>query len=128
MTFSKTSHEGYLMVDHRASPGMSEEFARQNGLDPRFCREGAVYETATIGCPHCGSVVIKNPFRVRERAHCIKCDKYICDFCEMARTNPDYVHRTIDQIHELLTAGWGMSGSMSNPVLTPPNARKLING
>lgn len=120
MYFSKMTHEGYLLVDHRNSPGLSEEDAHRMGYLPDQVREGKIYETSTIGCPHCGCVVVKNPYRVRARGHCIQCDKYICDACDYARSRPDYVHRTIDQICDLLRTGrWALSGTMSLPVLTP---------
>jgi len=64
---SKRRHEGYLIVDHRASPG--------NALAP----EGQVYETPTVTCSHCGSVVILSPTRTRPRHYCFKCDHYVCD-------------------------------------------------
>jgi hypothetical protein len=64
---SKRRHEGYLIVDHRASPG--------NAL----AGEGQVYETPTVTCSHCGSVVILSPTRTRPRHYCFKCDHYVCD-------------------------------------------------
>ena len=125
MIFSKRSHEGYLMIDHRASPGIPAPMARQLGVDPRALGEHSFYEAPTLGCQHCGSAVVMNPARTRERSYCPACDRYICDWCEAARKQPDYVHRTINQIHDLLQAGWTMAGgSMSNPVLLPPKGLK----
>lgn len=119
--FSKKSHEGYLFVDHRASPGLTEEQARAFGYDPFQCKEGKVFEASTFGCIHCGSHVVMNPKRTRARAYCNKCNQYICDWCDMARSDPNYVHTNVVQLQDLLNAGWGVSGgSMSNPLLTPP--------
>lgn len=73
--------EGYLFVDHRASPGFSPELAQRLGLDPSQVGEGKVMEAATLTCKHCGVVVVKNPDRVRARARCSKCDAYVCDNC-----------------------------------------------
>jgi len=74
--------EGYLMVDHRASPGIPTELAIKLGLDPKLVGEGKLMEAATLTCGHCRSVVIVNPLRTRERAHCFKCNSYICDGCK----------------------------------------------
>ena len=63
---SKSSHEGYLLVDHRAF-------------------NGTMQEMATLTCSHCNVVMVKNPQRVRERAYCPKCDHYLCDACGAAR-------------------------------------------
>lgn len=61
--------EGYLFIDHRASPGTEQ------------VGEGKFFEGATISCSHCQAVMIKNPERIRPRAHCRGCDKCICDGC-----------------------------------------------
>jgi hypothetical protein len=85
--------QGFLMIDHRASPGIPEDVARSVGLDPKLVREGALLEADTLTCVHCKVVVMKNPLRVRERASCPKCShKYICDFCAAAMRHPDYNH------------------------------------
>lgn len=93
-------HEGWLMVDHRSGPGLTEEQARMCGYDPKHVREGKVYEAATLTCAHCGnswngcgtSVVVKNPLRTREREYCRLCDHYICDFCGIERQQTGYTH------------------------------------
>src|SRR6266550_8975627 len=115
--FSRRSHEGYLMMDHRASPGLSEEMAIYLGHDPKLVGSGRLYETATQGCPHCGCHVVMNPGRTRERANCQLCNMYICDWCDAARREPDYVHRTVDSIYDLVLAGWSVSGTMCRPIL-----------
>lgn len=76
--FSKRSQEGYLLIDHRNSPGVPRDLMRQAGLDLAGA-PGAVFESATITCCHCNTVVILNPLRTRPRGHCRKCDKYVCD-------------------------------------------------
>jgi hypothetical protein len=118
---TRASRFGYLFVDHRASPGLPEEVARAVGYDPALCREGKFYEADTIGCPHCGVCVIKNPFRTRARGECPKCNNaYICDSCAVAMKDPDYVHHTVDEIVDKLATGrWALSGTMSAPVLAP---------
>jgi hypothetical protein len=80
---SKKSHEGYLIIDHSASPGLSDETCVSQGLPPGAGK--AVFETATFTCSHCEAVVVKHPFRERARGYCRKCDHYICDVCETKR-------------------------------------------
>jgi len=72
-------NEGYVLIDHRASPGLTPEFARNAGLDPKLTAEGKMLEAATLTCSHCNTVVIMNPERKRERGYCRKCDHYVCD-------------------------------------------------
>lgn len=55
------------MIDHRASPGIPGT--------PNLV------EAATITCHHCHRQIIRNPGRVRPRAHCWGCDRDICDGC-----------------------------------------------
>jgi hypothetical protein len=76
--------EGYLLIDHRNSPGITEEFIRSCGKDPAdflIVGEGKVLEAATLTCSHCQKVVHMSPTRKRERGSCRKCNKYICDDC-----------------------------------------------
>jgi hypothetical protein len=100
MALSKRAYEGELLVDHRASPGLTNEQAHKLGytLDntgvPNAVAEGKVFEAPTMGCNHCGTVVIINPSRTRDRAYCPSCDHYICDNCELERKLPDYKHAT----------------------------------
>lgn len=90
--------EGELVVDHRASHGLPEDIARQCGYDPKACGEGHIFEVATLTCPHCKMAYVKNPFRIRAREYCKKCDHYICDFCFADSTRADYVHTPFEKI------------------------------
>jgi len=113
----KRSHDGYLFVDHRASPGLPADMAIAAGYDPDQVREGKVYEAPTLGCAHCGTHVIINPWRTRERGWCAKCDRYICEGCEAAR-KAGAVHRTIEEISDMVNTGrWTLAGHMSTPIL-----------
>jgi hypothetical protein len=95
---------GSVIIDHRDSPGLTAEQARLAGYDPKHCGEGAYYEAGTLTCKHCKSVVVKNKFRVRERAFCGKCSGFICDACHAESTLPLYVHKSIfNKIDDLLT-------------------------
>jgi len=78
---SEKSREGYLLVDHSASPGLPESVARASGYDPQHCQEGKRFEAATITCSHCGGAYVKNPLRQRDRGRCFNCFKFLCDPC-----------------------------------------------
>ena len=81
---SKRSHEGYLLIDHRESPGVPDALLRTIGAElPQGAGVG-MFEAPTITCSHCQTVLILNPLRTRERAYCQKCDHYICDGCGAA--------------------------------------------
>lgn len=100
---SLTRHEGYLMVDHSASPGLTREEARACGYhDLVHCGEGQIFEAATVTCAHCKMPYIKNPERVRPREYCKKCDHYICDFCHIERSASDYSHLQFEQKAEII--------------------------
>lgn len=85
--------QGYLFVDHRASPGLTPEQARFCGYDAGFAREGGFFEADTLTCSHCKCVVIKNPERERARTNCRACNHFICDGCAAEAATPDYIHR-----------------------------------
>jgi hypothetical protein len=76
---SKARHEGYLLIDHRASPGIDHATARMFGAP--CVGEGQMLEAPTFTCSHCNGVVIVNPDRRRERAYCRRCDHLVCDGC-----------------------------------------------
>lgn len=89
---------GYLFVDHRASPGLTEAEALWAGYNPRYSGEGRVFEADTLTCRHCKTVVVKNAERTRERGFCRSCMHYICDGCEWQSRQPDYVHTPFDKL------------------------------
>ena len=60
---------GYLVIDHRNSPGTRE------------VPGGTQLERDTWTCSHCGAIVIKNPDRTRPREVCRKCMAVVCDKC-----------------------------------------------
>lgn len=109
-------HEGYIMVDNRASPGLPEDIARNAGYDPAQCGEGKLYESATLTCSHCKNAFVKNPFRIRERPYCAKCDHYICDWCDAARNDPLYTHLPFDKKEDLILEA-AVTGNPLNQLL-----------
>lgn len=92
---------GYLLVDHRASPGLTEDQAKKFNYDPKLVSEGKLFEADTRTCAHCGTVVILKMDRTRPRGHCLTCNNYICDLCDAARHSPDYKHKTLTDILEV---------------------------
>jgi len=114
------------MLDHRASPGFTPEQARKLGLPPELVGEGKQMYAPTLGCPHCGSHVLLNPMRKRERAHCFQCNMYICDVCAGVAKQPGYVHRCfreiVDKVH---TGKWEMHGTMSMALLVPVTPKEI---
>jgi hypothetical protein len=84
--------QGWIYVDHRASPGLTPDQALLNGYDPNLVKEGKVFEQDTFTCSRCRGIVIKNSLRTRERGHCQKCNHFICDYCTYQMSLPDYVH------------------------------------
>lgn len=100
--FAQKSREGYILIDHRASPGFTEEQAQTLNLPFHLTKEGKVFETGSLTCSHCKNAVLKNPLRQRERAHCHKCNHYICDLCEAQTREPDYIHMPYEGVIEKL--------------------------
>lgn len=95
--------ENYLMIDHRASPGIPEGYFRDRGFNMPEVGEGKLFETAVIVCAHCQRPHIKNPLRTRERASCQKCGgAYICDACEFASRQSGYLHTPFQKVIDLV--------------------------
>lgn len=82
---SRRSTEGYLLIDHTASPGISEAEAIALGDPTQAVPEGRIFESATMTCKHCQAIVVLNPNRSREREWCFACDSYVCDTCGAAK-------------------------------------------
>ena len=83
--FSKRELEGYLLIDHRESPGFTPEEAAMAGRGTLPVGRGRRVELPTVNCSHCERLVLMNPLRTRDRGYCPKCDRYLCDQCELVR-------------------------------------------
>jgi hypothetical protein len=112
MAFSQRTHEGYLIVDHRNSPGIK--------CDNPDLGEGKVYEVPTLGCRHCHGVQVINPKRTRERGFCFVCNRYVCDLCYALMHKSGYVHRTFMEVADMVHSGKFVitGGTSINPILT----------
>lgn len=97
---SHRSHEGYLFVDHRESPGLPEEMAIAAGR-PVSSAKG-IFEAPTYTCNHCQAVVVINPNRTRDREWCSKCDHHICDACGALKAMTNECNSMAKQIDETL--------------------------
>lgn len=112
---SLTRHDGELMIDNRASgmpiPGMP-------GM-------GSFTEVRTVGCVHCGGAWVVNPLRTRAREYCKHCNRYMCDGCASVSKEANYVHRTIDDLKEMIHSGKYIvaGGTACKPILIPTGAK-----
>lgn len=86
-------HEGYLLIDHRQSPGVP------TGPDPALVGAGRLFESATVTCSHCQAVIILNPDRLRPRHYCQKCDHYVCDKAACV-ASCDPIKKKFDRLYE----------------------------
>ena len=84
MNISKFQNTGYLQIDHRESPGLTNTEIRNFGshLPPDMGRMN--FETAVVKCWHCQTMIMLNPLRERHRHFCHGCDRYICNQCYAA--------------------------------------------
>jgi hypothetical protein len=99
---SLRDHEGYLLVDHRNSPGVPDSLIVQAGL-PAGAGAG-VFEAPTYTCKHCQRIVVMNPDRQRERTYCRGCQHLICDDCAVIKAQT-LECKTFDQvIDQILTS------------------------
>lgn len=80
MVFRKSELDGEVVIDHRESPGFTEKEAVAAGrtvlLDFGLPK---IFKQRTFTCSHCDRIVVRNPFRTRNRFECPQCDRYICD-------------------------------------------------
>lgn len=97
---SLRSHEGYFLVDHSQSPGISEELALAQGLPPSAAH--GVFEAPTYTCGHCNAVVVMHPDRQRARAVCLSCLQRICDACEAIRQRTLTCHSMARVIEDVI--------------------------
>ena len=101
---TKRRHEGYVLIDNRASPGITPHFVHQSGskgIGVPAVGEGKMLEASTITCAHCQRGVILNPQRSHTREWCSKCDHYLCDGCGLIK-RVDGQCRNLNQLFDKL--------------------------
>lgn len=96
-------HEGYLLIDNSAGPGITEsDLAKLPHKETLVAvPEGKKFEAATLTCKHCHVTMLRNPLRVRERSFCRKCTHYICDRCAAVAWQTGEC-RTMDEVLDTL--------------------------
>jgi hypothetical protein len=80
---TKRDKENYVEIDHRDSPGLTAAEAAWAGWEGVPLGKGSHLKAAVITCTNCQKQLIRNPFRIRERFYCQKCDGYHCDDCAL---------------------------------------------
>lgn len=79
---SKRQQAGYLALDHRDSPGLTE--AQVRATNPQF-KQGAgrgLYETNVVHCAHCQKGLVVHPLLMADLPYCHLCDRYVCPSCK----------------------------------------------
>lgn len=100
---SLRSHEGYLMLDHTQTAGISDDIIVQAGL-PIGAGTG-LFEAPTFTCHHCQTIVIINPKRSNGLAYyCRGCDHLLCDACGAEKTRTGKCRPFNQVIDEFLTS------------------------
>jgi len=85
MKHSLTAGAGYLVIDHRDSPGITPADVAHVPVAGPIVGAGETFEADALTCSHCERGIVLNPARVRERGYCAKCDHYVCDACNAIR-------------------------------------------
>src|SRR5262249_23910613 len=75
--------EGYLLIDMRASPGVTAEFVRASGLDAPIVGAGQKLVCAQRQCCACGCYI--NITRKDDHEWCAAHDAYLCNNCGLLR-------------------------------------------
>lgn len=108
---SQRSREGYLLIDHRYSPGITADLPRPPGMiDP--VGPGQTFESATSTCGHCGVPHILNPNRSRPRGYCFKCSHYVCDM-PWCNDGCHPFEATLERAYEHAMRGWSYNKEMT---------------
>jgi len=123
---SLRQHAGYLVIDHRDSPGLSEADLAKMPAKLRastvLASAGRMTERDVLTCSHCERAVILEPLRVRDRGYCQKCNHYICDDCESMRVKTGLcvpMRQIFDQLQGFAEHGrpLGLLDQLPNPQL-----------
>lgn len=105
---SKRNQEGYLLIDHTNSPGVSQAFAQAHNL-PVGVMGGRMMESALQVCHICGGDIVLGGDRSKMMAYCQRHDRYSCDNCVKTEHETGVPHTTYQQkledIYEALVKG-----------------------
>jgi hypothetical protein len=98
MPINPGSLENYLEIDHRESPGFTEEQARRGRFGVTMPVGSKKFQLKTYTCCGCQRQIIMRDNRVRPRHRC-SCDKFICDGCALTFSVTG-VHKPFTQVIE----------------------------
>lgn len=73
---------GYLAMDHRESPGVSEADMHKNAPELKVTAGRGLYETNIVHCGHCQKGLVVHPLLMIDLPYCHKCDAHICEACK----------------------------------------------
>lgn len=76
---------GWLMLDHRESPGLSEAEIRRKGMGLKEGAGRGLHETNVLHCAHCTKGMVVHPLFMIDLPFCALCDAHICDQCKTAQ-------------------------------------------
>lgn len=104
MRLSLRHGAGYLVIDHKDSPGLTPaDVAHVPGAVATG--GGQVLERDILQCSHCQRGVLLHPLRTRDRGFCPKCNRYVCDQCETRRIKTGECvpfKAIIDRLHDVV--------------------------
>lgn len=121
-----TKRQGYLLIDHTFSPGITPEMLHAVGVGGPAVGADRKGEFATVTCSHCCAVVVLNPLRTRDRSYCAKCDAYICDGCGAAMAASG-VCVSIDRLFDFVQMQNAALEAKGVPVVGLPDLSPLYN-
>lgn len=84
MRHSLSSHSGYLIIDHKDSPGIKpEDIPERLRSSTQPVGAGQVYETDVQHCTHCQRAIVLYIVNKKNdiRDYCSYCHHYICRSC-----------------------------------------------
>jgi hypothetical protein len=104
--FSRRELEGYVMVDHRESPGFTPQEAAQAGFRNLPVGKGTKFQGITYRCSHCeAQIVLEIKNRDKSPGHCSKCDRNLCKRCALVWKLTGVCRPFNQIIDEMLTKG-----------------------
>ena len=98
---SKRDHAGWLMLDHRDSPGFSEAEMRKANPRLKPTAGKGLYETNVVHCRHCQKGLIVHPLLMADLPYCHLCDAYICESCKVTMAASGQ-HMPFDKLADLI--------------------------
>ncbi len=114
-----TSGGGYLIIDHKESPGLTpEDVAKSPGAIA--VGAGQFFETDTKICSHCSrQVIIEIRTKGAQPAVCPKCHAFICKRCDKLRMKTHECIPMLKRIEEAVNISQKFVGQPDHPDARP---------